>query len=100
MAGRPRAQLEVDLLKQLAVAGAVAGHGGPCRPVALHYFAPSIPARMWTLSTKPKITTKITKPVRSEGKSVAGDFERVNRFVGRRWREAMLDKPRVGFANV
>src|SRR5512139_4331157 len=63
MAGVPWTQLEIDVLKQLTIAGAIAKHGGPCLAVALHYLPPSIPTRMWTLSTKPKITTKIAKPI-------------------------------------
>src|SRR5512143_462294 len=59
----PGAESLIDLLKQLAVAGAVAQHGIPCFALALHYLTPSIPTRMWTLSTKPKITTKVTKPI-------------------------------------
>src|SRR5512139_3376297 len=59
----PSAELEVDLFKQLAVAGTIAQHGVPCLTLALHYLTPSIPTRMWTLSTKPKITTKVTKPI-------------------------------------
>src|SRR5512139_128850 len=63
MVGVPSAELEVDFFKQLTVTGAVAQHGVPCLALALHYLTPSIPTRMWTLSTKPKITTKVTKPI-------------------------------------